>query len=382
MDVYEPREDSFALAELVKQLARGRVLDMGTGTGILAKAAKEGSATSVTGADLNPAAIAHCEKDPTLKGIKFVLTNLFESVDDMYDTIIFNPPYLPAEAPPDIALDGGTNGYEVMVRFIEQCGPHLSDDGQVLFLISTRTGRGKVEQSLADYMFSFSVIKEMPLDFERLLVYRAVRSGMYKELRAKGVSDIRYFAHGKRGVIFTGTYKAMRVAIKTKRAESGAFGAVENEIRMLRKVNEAGIGPKLLFPGEGYLCYIFVEGEPVLDYLSKAKQPFPVLEALLEQCRVLDSMGIAKEEMHHPQKHVLVSESGPVLIDFERGRFTEKPQNVTQLCQFLSGVHVRQATRKKLSRLKLSKLARLYSNDPACFGKIVEYVERVFGNGH
>ena len=39
--MYEPREDSEFLAGFVKEYARGSVLDMGTGSGIQAKTAKE-----------------------------------------------------------------------------------------------------------------------------------------------------------------------------------------------------------------------------------------------------------------------------------------------------------------------------------------------------
>ena len=34
--IYQPQEDTYLILEQVKQFAKGKVLDMGTGTGILA----------------------------------------------------------------------------------------------------------------------------------------------------------------------------------------------------------------------------------------------------------------------------------------------------------------------------------------------------------
>ena len=40
MEVYEPREDSLIVKVHIKDYAKGRVLDIGTGSGILAEEAK------------------------------------------------------------------------------------------------------------------------------------------------------------------------------------------------------------------------------------------------------------------------------------------------------------------------------------------------------
>ena len=40
--------------------------------------------------------------------------------------------------------------------------------------------------------------------------------------------------------------------------------------------------------------------------------------------------------MHNPYKHIIVTEQTvPIFIDFERAHKTEKPQNVTQFCQYV-----------------------------------------------
>ena len=78
-DVYEPREDSLLLEKYVRRFASGNVLDMGTGSGIQARAAAE-KATSVIAVDINPDAIDECRKEDC-KRISFVRSDLFSAFE-------------------------------------------------------------------------------------------------------------------------------------------------------------------------------------------------------------------------------------------------------------------------------------------------------------
>jgi release factor glutamine methyltransferase len=93
--VYEPREDSQLLATQVRLYARGRVLDMGTGSGIQALAAKENkTVTDVLAVDVNKAAVDRVAK----LGIAAKKSDMFKELKgEVFDTIICNPPYLPDE---------------------------------------------------------------------------------------------------------------------------------------------------------------------------------------------------------------------------------------------------------------------------------------------
>ena len=50
----------------------------------------------------------------------------------------------------------------------------------------------------------------------------------------------------------------------------------------------------------------------------------------------MDDLSVNKEEMHHPHKHVLVDDNSVVMLDFERCRRVDEPQNVTQCVEFVS----------------------------------------------
>ena len=61
--VYEPQEDSFLLREFTLKYAKGRVLDMGTGSGIQAiAAATKKQVTQVFASDIDRNAIAYAQK--------------------------------------------------------------------------------------------------------------------------------------------------------------------------------------------------------------------------------------------------------------------------------------------------------------------------------
>ena len=76
-EVYEPREDSFLILKEVMKYADGEVLDMGTGSGILAIEASQ-AADHVIGVDINKDAIKHAkEKAEGIENIEFCYSNLF-----------------------------------------------------------------------------------------------------------------------------------------------------------------------------------------------------------------------------------------------------------------------------------------------------------------
>ena len=172
--VYKPREDSFLLEKAVKEYASGRVLDMGTGTGIQARAAKA-KGLQVVACDIDPEALAAARKS---KGIRFVQSDLFSSISGKFDTIVFNPPYLPDADPPDIALDGGPTGMELLGRFLTEAKDYLTNNGQILFVQSSITGIGRTKQKLIELGYGWEIISRTRIFFEELAVFRAWKKSM------------------------------------------------------------------------------------------------------------------------------------------------------------------------------------------------------------
>ena len=348
MFLYEPREDSELLVKYVKKHARGVVLDMGTGSGIQAAAAAgKRSVSRVVAVDVNPDAVSYCRKTIKNKKITFLVSDLFSSLRTKklwFDTIVFNPPYLPLEQGEDNeiarALAGGKHGYEVVERFLADATNFLNVKCQILLIFSSLTHKEKVDEILTRHGFVWDLLEELPLFFERLYCYKITIHPSLDVALRKGVCGITYLAHGKRGVVFRGSFGAKKhanVAIKIKKKESAAIGRLSNEVRWLRVLNKLDIGPRLLFSGKDFLVYEFVEGDFIVDFIEK--NPHEKIKNALchvfDQCFQLDQLGASKEEMHHPLKHIIVHRGRPVLIDFERMHRTRKPQNVTQFVQFV-----------------------------------------------
>ena len=178
----------------------------------------------------------------------------------------------------------------------------------------------------------------------------------------------RYFMKGKRGYIYTTHYKNKKVAIKKKNPESKAVARIANEAMWLRELNNYSIGPKLLESTNDYIIYEFVEGKFIVDFFRQAdkKATLKVIKDLFKQMRQLDKLRVNKEEMHHPVKHVVISESGrATLLDFERCKRTEKPKNVTQLCQFITSNNILPLLKNNgllVDKNRVIKLAKKYKD--------------------
>jgi len=180
--VYEPAEDSFLLAKQVHAL-RGRVLDVGTGSGIQAIVnAKANPKNEVTGIDINPRAV-ECAiqnaKANRITNATFIVSDLFENVTGRFDGIIFNPPYLPGIKTRDLkhkttelALSGGRTGRELTDRFIRQFPEYLNAGGTVLLLQSSINNHETTKKILARKGFNSELLGQESFFLEKLYILK------------------------------------------------------------------------------------------------------------------------------------------------------------------------------------------------------------------
>ena len=136
--MYEPQEDSFLLLRNVEGIKGKKVLDMGTGSGIIALSlAKENEVTAV---DIDEEALDFVRKKAKEMGLKVKCfkSDLFERVREKFDVICFNPPYLPEDK-----FDKGrdtTGGMGLIERFLKKAKGHLREGGVIYLIFSSLTG--------------------------------------------------------------------------------------------------------------------------------------------------------------------------------------------------------------------------------------------------
>ncbi|MDR3222699.1 MAG: methyltransferase [Methanobrevibacter sp.] len=144
--VYEPSDDSYLLSENLIIEKGDEVLDIGTGSGIIAISAST-LAKSVIATDINYDALKLAEKNikiNKIENISLCFGNLFQPVKNKkFDLILFNPPYLPTDKTDilednlNYAFDGGIDGMKTINPFLNQVKNHLKYGGRVQMIQSS-----------------------------------------------------------------------------------------------------------------------------------------------------------------------------------------------------------------------------------------------------
>jgi HemK-related putative methylase len=368
--MYEPSEDSELIRKHIKDYIsqNSLVLDIGTGSGILAKEALN-YANKVVAVDIDDEVLKYVrqifKEFIKKKQLRVYKSDLFsnKALNTVFDLIVFNPPYLPDDGySRDIALIGGKHGYEIIKRFIEDLNPHLDEEGTALLVFSTLTVPNKINDFLERNLFEFKLIDEYKLFFEKLFIYEIRKSRTLKNLNSAGLKDIKFFARGRRGFVFKAKLNNKEVAIKVKNPKSKAQNKIENEGKCLATVNKYKIGPKLISFSKEYVIYEFVDGTIMKDFIetSKDDELNKVILIILKQLYKLDKLGLEKQEMLRPYSNLIITKKGPVLIDFERCKKSHSYKNITQFIQFLKQDNI--AKRLGLDKNFLHRFSREYKS--------------------
>jgi len=186
-----------------------------------------------------------------------------------------------------------------------------------------------------------------------LFLYR--NKGNYLNTFPSEIYNMKVF-QGKRGKV----YCFLNIAIKVERQDSKAINRINNEANWLKVLNKHHIGPKLYFSKNNLIITKYIKGPRILDFFKHASQKDKsnITKEILRQCRILDKLHIDKLEMHHPIKHIIIPKNKkPVMIDFERSKYSLKPKNITQFTQFLPKLGF------NINKEKLKKVLKGYKKD-------------------
>ena len=150
-DVLIPRPETEVLIELALKKLHGvaapRILDLGTGSGIVAiSLALECPTAQITAVDLSFAAISVARNNAGRLGatVHFRQSDWFENLaGETFDLIVANPPYVADGDPhlelnglpfePRMALTDGADGLDCIRRIVAGAAAHLTPAGWLLF---------------------------------------------------------------------------------------------------------------------------------------------------------------------------------------------------------------------------------------------------------
>ena len=181
-NVYVPAEDSYLLADNLEIKKGQSVLEIGTGSGIVAMYASR-LTDDITVTDINFDACELARKNFTENGIEnieILWGNLFEVVRK-FDVILFNTPYLPTEDDEvldntiNYAFDGGLNGRKVIDLFLNEVGNHLNDGGIVQMIQSSLSGNDETLARLDELGFIAEIAASEHFFFEDITLINAYK---------------------------------------------------------------------------------------------------------------------------------------------------------------------------------------------------------------
>ncbi len=185
-----PRQDTEILVETVLEDLEPnmRVLDVCTGSGCilisLLKMLQDGRGQDTVkgvGVDISKEALEVAEKNARKHNTEavFLQSDLFESVEGMYDIIVSNPPYIKTEEiekledevklhDPMLALDGKEDGLYFYRKIIKESRKYLKKNGKLYFEIGHTQGE-EVKTLMEEAGFSDVRVKKDLAGLDRVV---------------------------------------------------------------------------------------------------------------------------------------------------------------------------------------------------------------------
>ena len=149
-NVLIPQPDTEVLVEevldiLEKNEEKKSVFDLCTGSGVIGISIAKYTASQVTMSDISKNALEIANKNAinneVIDKCKFVLSDMFENIEEKFDIIVSNPPYIrtnvihsldkEVQNEPNLALDGGENGLKFYKIIAENAYKYLNEDGML-----------------------------------------------------------------------------------------------------------------------------------------------------------------------------------------------------------------------------------------------------------
>jgi len=175
--IYSPSEDTFLLINTIKQYNTNKALEIGIGSGLVITDLEINN-KFVVGVDINFDAIKKLSQSNITHSID-LMKNLIccDSAspfrNNVFDLIVFNPPYLPSNKITDKTIDGGYSGIEITKAWFKSASKCLKEDGRIVFLSSSICDIKCLFNYIKKLGFEVNILNKKHLFFEELLIIEA-----------------------------------------------------------------------------------------------------------------------------------------------------------------------------------------------------------------
>jgi len=183
-----PQQDSHLLIDTMEATGlagRGRVLDLCTGSGVVAIAAAEMGADSVTAFDICPRAVRCSRDNARAAGADVEIRHgpwTGALACEPFDLVVSNPPYvpsprhggpIPAAGGPEWSWNGGVDGRIVLDPLCRSAAALLRSGGSVLLVQSALADPGRSLKALRDSGLDADIVASRWIPFGPVLSARA-----------------------------------------------------------------------------------------------------------------------------------------------------------------------------------------------------------------
>jgi len=207
--VYPPSDDTYLIIDYFKTNINENffdglplnsirnILDMGTGTGIIAlflqdiKKDLSNFTSKIYASDISEVAIRCATLNERTKNYEenttFIRSDLFRNfptkLQHSFDIIVFNPPYLPSISYKENGIihrrnnsnwDGGERGFEVFLEFIKQVKDFLNSEQKyyIYYISSSSTDLSQLNDELETRGFQNRILNKRHIFFEDIILNR------------------------------------------------------------------------------------------------------------------------------------------------------------------------------------------------------------------
>jgi release factor glutamine methyltransferase len=170
-EYYQPAEDTLFFADNIRNEKGKAVLDMGTGSGFLAKILS-GNFDLVVATDINLMALKKAHESVE----NCVCCNAADALNLDFDLVVCNLPYLPSEEISDPAVDGLREGVGIPMKLIRSASNVIRQTGKLLYLTSSLANYLELMKRTEQLGFSTKILAKKKLFFEELILVECIKS--------------------------------------------------------------------------------------------------------------------------------------------------------------------------------------------------------------